>query len=242
VPLVHSAEELTSSSFAIRLAGQPASLSDVFPGLGEHDRLGVLVRWPCGAVGASALILAAVTAFYDIQRQRSDDFFIYPDYFLVHVGRPLGDHNMLDIWPRHKEVVVGAAPEEILRAINDRAITRLLVEDEEPGSPAFERESLASARSRIVTALAYSRSGRVADADLTVSGNEVTGSYVSAVLEQSNDVDPEVRRAIAVARGRLLEGGRPTESYRRLTLEEALARLEVEASGDRSAHALASLP
>ena len=242
MPLVHSAEELTSSSFAIRLAGRPASLSDVFPGWGEHDRLGVLVRRPCGAVGASALILAAVTAFYDIQRQRCDDFFIYPDYFLFHVGRPLGDHNMLEIWPRHKEVVVGAAPEEILHALNDRSITRLLVEDDQPGSPAFERESLASARSRIVSALAYSWSGRVAEADLTVSGNEVTGSYVAAVLEQSSNVDPEVRRAIGLARGTLLEAGRPTESYRRLTLEEALARLELEAGGDRSADALVSLP
>jgi len=60
------------------------------------------------------------------------DFFIYPDYFLFHVGRPLGDHARLDIWPRRKEVVVPEDPQGVLDAINDRAITRLVVEDGEP--------------------------------------------------------------------------------------------------------------
>jgi hypothetical protein len=159
---MHSAEELRSSSFRIALDGGEVALTELFDGFGEQDRLGVVVRRPFGAVGASALITATVTAFYDIQRSRGPDFFIYPDYFLFHVGRPLGDHSMLDIWPRHKEVVVEDEPERILEAINDRAITRLVVEDGEPGgAPALERETLASARARIATCLAYSPSGRV---------------------------------------------------------------------------------
>ena len=43
---------------------------------------------PCGAVGASLLLLAAITAFDHAQRARSEHFYIYPDYFLFHVGRP----------------------------------------------------------------------------------------------------------------------------------------------------------
>jgi hypothetical protein len=215
---VHTAGELTSDSFTLTLAGRPAQLADVFPGFDDQDRVGVVVRKPCGAVGASALVLACVTAFYDVQRARSDEFFIYPDYFFFHLGERLGDHGMLDVWPDHKEVVVPDEPEQILRAINDRGITRLLVEDGDPGSPEFERQSLASAESRIVTALAYCADGRVARADVTAAGNDVTDSYVAAVLEHAG---------LPSDRCRFRDDGRFVESYRRITLAEALTLLAV---------------
>src|ERR1700761_809792 len=103
---MHTSDELCAGSFQIELAGAPATIEQVLPGFEPGDRLGIVVREPCGAVGASCLLLSAVTAFYDAQRARSPEFFIYPDYFLLHVGRPLGDHSMLDVWPAHKEVVV----------------------------------------------------------------------------------------------------------------------------------------
>ncbi len=40
-----------------------ASFGDVFPGFGEEDRVGAVIGHPYGAVGASGLLLAAVTAF-----------------------------------------------------------------------------------------------------------------------------------------------------------------------------------
>jgi hypothetical protein len=223
--MMHTAEELSSPSFAIQVEGQAATLDDLFPGFVEHDRLGVVVRHPCGAVGASTLILAAVTAFYDAQRAKGEEFFVYPDYFLFHMGARLGDHGMLDIWPAHKEVVVRNEPEELLRAINDRGITRLLVEDQvcRHTESAFERESLASARGRIVTALAYLPTGRVSDADVLVAGNDITESYVAAVLEQSTEVGAGSREKLRLARRALHEQGRPVESYRGLTLDEALS-------------------
>jgi hypothetical protein len=67
---VHSAQELRSSSFEIRVDGRPARLVDLFEGFGEHDRLGVVIGQPGGGLGASGLITAAVTAFYDLQRAR----------------------------------------------------------------------------------------------------------------------------------------------------------------------------
>ena len=222
---MHTARELSSPAFSIRVEGRAGALDDVFPDFVERDRLGVVVRHPCGATGASTLILAAVTAFYDVQRARAEDFFIYPDYFLFHFGSRLGNHGMLDIWPQHKEVVVHDEPEELLRAINDRGITRLLVEDRAPGEPRFERESLASARNRVATAVAYSPTGRLADADVLVGGNDVTESYVAAVLEQSSLLTPRARNEIALARRALNEGGVPVERYRRLSLDDALARL-----------------
>lgn len=221
---MHTAETLTSSSFAITANGREAELADVLPNFGKWDRLGVVVRSPCGALGASGLILAAVTAFYDIQRAESEDFFVYPDYYLFHVGRRLGDHKMLDVFPGHKEVVVEDDPEELLRAINDRAVTRLLVEDTVPQEPILERPTLASAW-RIVTALAYSPRGRVDRADVLVAGNDATESYVSAVLDQSGGVDPEIRDGVRDERQGLPRDGAPVEGYRRLDLDEALGML-----------------
>jgi hypothetical protein len=93
---MHSSRELRSSSFEITVAGRAVRLVELFEGFGEHDRLGVVIRRPCGGVGASALIAATITAFYDLQRARGADLFVYPDYFLFHVGRPHGDDARLD--------------------------------------------------------------------------------------------------------------------------------------------------
>ena len=225
---MHSTRELSSAQFAVSVAGGPAALGDVLSGFAASDRLGIVIRRPCGAVGASGLLLCAVTAFYDIQRERSEDFFIYPDYFIFHVGQRLGAHNRMEIWPPHKEVVVEDDPEELLRAINDRGVTRLIVEDGLPGTAEIARETIASARDRIVTCLAFGPNGRVRDADVAIGSNAVTESYVDGVLEQSRDVPAAERDRIAAARRRLVEDGRPVETYRRIGLDEALGLLAPE--------------
>jgi hypothetical protein len=244
---MHSARELSSSAFEIRVAGRESRLVDLFDGFGEHDRLGVLVGRPGGALGASALITAAITAFYDHQRARGPDFFIYPDYYVFHVGQPFGDHSRLDIWPAHKEVVVSARPAEVLCAVNDRAITRLVVEDGEPQFGELGAEELASARARVKTCLAYSASGRVADADIRIAANAVVEGYVATTLDperraadlrargadsradevaaHADEIPPERRREIKLAREELLEDGVPVETYRRIELDDALALL-----------------
>src|ERR671915_1547635 len=186
---MHSSRELRSSSFEIRVDGRAGRVDDLFEGFGEQDRLGVVMSGPCGAVGASALITATITAFYDFHRARGEDFFVYPDYYLFHVGRPLGDHARLDVWPRRKEVVVGEAAQEILEAIDDRAITRLVVEHGAPAPPDLEAEAVASARGRIRTCLAYSPAGRVEDADVEIAGNQVTEGYVEAILDPESRIE-----------------------------------------------------
>jgi hypothetical protein len=225
---VHSSRELSSAAFDITIDGAPVSVADLLPGFDASDRLGLVVRRPCAGVGASALLLAAVTAFYDVQRERAEDFFIYPDYFVFHVGRRLGSHNRLDIGPPHKEVVVDDEPEELLRAINDRGVTRLVVEDGAPGEGSFARETLASARDRIVTAVAYGPNGRARDADVAIGSNGVAESYVDGVLEQSREIPAAERDRIAAARRQLVEDDRPVETYRRIGLEEALGLLAPE--------------
>jgi hypothetical protein len=67
---MHSSRELRSSSFEITVGGREVRLVELFDGFGEHDRLGVVIRRPCGAVGASALI----TAFYDLSSRPRPGF------------------------------------------------------------------------------------------------------------------------------------------------------------------------
>jgi hypothetical protein len=268
---MHSSRELRSSSFEVRVDGRPARVRDVFEGFGEQDRLGVVMSRPCGAVGASALIAATITAFYDFHRARGEEFFVYPDYYLFHVGRPLGDHARLDVWPRRKEVVVGEEPQEILEAIDDRGITRLVVEDGPPAADAgLDDEVVASARGRIRTCLAYSAAGRVKDADVEIAGNPVTEGYVEAILDAETrierlraklaeadaasagappdaasasapadslrariasiesrlgEVDRDTRMRILDERPGLFRDGVPVETYRRISLDEALGLL-----------------
>jgi hypothetical protein len=246
---MHSSRELGSDSFEISVGGRRGALADLFEGFSEDDRLGVIVRRPCGAVGASALICATITGFYEFQRARSDDFFVYPEYYLFHAGGPHGDHARLDVFPRRKEPVVADEPEALLEALNERAITRLVVEDGEPGEAEYDRAELASARARLATCLAYSAFGRVPDADVRITGNEVTEGYVEAILDpgsrmarlragdegeraladaiarRAGEVAPELRAEVAAARAELIEDGRPVETYRRIGVDEALALL-----------------
>jgi hypothetical protein len=244
---MHSSRELSSSSFAIEVGGVATPLEGLFEGFDEQDRLGVVLTHPCGAVGASALITATITAFYDIQRARGPDFFVYPDYYLFHVGRPLGDHGRLDVWPPRKEVVVANDADRVLEAVNDRAITRLAVEDRAAGEPPSDRAALASAGARIKTSLAYSPSGRVGDADVRIAGNLITEGYVEAILDleariarlraegnderadaiaaRAGEVDRDVRQRVLSGRRDLAEDGVPVETYRRIGLDEALGRL-----------------
>jgi hypothetical protein len=60
----------------------------------------------------------------------------------------------------------------VLDAINDKAITRLAVVDRKPNSAAHRSMDPGTARDRIVSAFAYSATGRVANPDITITGND----------------------------------------------------------------------
>ena len=88
----------------------------------------------------------------------------------------------------------------------------------------------------------------MADADVRIESNPVTEGYVEAILDpetrlsrlrseggsealvaaierRAGEVGREVRRRIAAGRAELVENGSVVETYRRLELDEALARL-----------------
>jgi hypothetical protein len=209
---------LRSQDFAIAVGGRPGALSDVFPGFTADDRLGIVIHERLGAAGAGSLILAAVTGFYDGMRATGEPFFAYADYFAFHVGADHGTLRKLDVYPGHKEVVVANDAEQILQAINDRAVTRLLVPDAatakrtSAAEPDLQRETRHSAQRRIRTALVYSPTGQTADADVLVRGSAHSDAYIDAMLG-----DPP-RPAQA-------QEQRPAQSFRRTDPHRALSLL-----------------
>jgi len=106
------------------------------------------------------------------------------------------------------------AEEALLEAINDRGITRLVIENGAAGQPELSRHTRESAESRIVTALAY---GDLPGGDVEIRGNAVTESCVDDVLDASTMVPAEVHESVRAAR----RDGPPNETYRRVTLEQA---------------------
>ena len=211
---MHTSRALSSGDFQITADGRPASLAELLPGFDEHTRLGVVVSEDGGAAGASTLILAAVTGFYDRLRSTEDDFLAYPDYFAFHVGRARGTLRKLDVFPEHKEPVVADEAETILRAVNDRGVTHLLVAE---GGRAGElgRDTRHSARRRIRAAIAYSPDGRVARPDIAITGGPEAEKFVTAMLGNPRQIASQ--------------DGRPRETFRRLSLDEALGMLATAA-------------
>jgi len=201
---------LRSAEFAITVDGRPAAIGDVLPGFDVHDRLGVVITDDLGAAGAGSLILAAATAFYDCLRASGEEFFAYADYFAFHVGADHGTLRQLDVYPAHKEVVVPPDPELILQAINDRGVTRLLVPDGPARAPELARETRHSAQRRLRTALVYSPTGHTAGADVQVRGSARSDAYIHAMLQARGETSGQVL---------------PTQSFRRVSLDEALGLL-----------------
>jgi hypothetical protein len=201
---------LRSEDFEVTVAGRAAAITDVFPGLDEHDRLGIVVADDLGAAGAGSLVLAAVTAFYDRLRTTGESFFAYADFFAFHVGADRGSLRKLDVFPAHKEVVVPADPELILQAVNDRGVTRLLVPEGPPATPELARETRHSAHRRIRTALVYSPTGQTPRADVLLRGSAQSDAHIRAMLGRPAAASADVQ---------------PAEGFRRVSLDEALGLL-----------------
>lgn len=83
---MHTTEILKAEHFQyVRLTGTAetaAHFTTFCPGYQDTDRLGIVSPlYEDGILGAGYAILAFVTAFYDIQRSRSSEFFLYPQHF-----------------------------------------------------------------------------------------------------------------------------------------------------------------
>lgn len=180
---MHTATYLNRSTIRAERAGSAIALDQVFPDFNEHDRLGIVVDSAYGVVGASLLIQIAAFLFYDVRPRRRDAVKRYPELYAFLIDRPQGDLAMFDFYPRRREVVVPRDPDAVLDAINDRAITRLVVLDGVPRDHRYGWDERNAARDRVLSAYAYSPTGRVADGDLVLTGSEETELNVTMTLD-----------------------------------------------------------
>lgn len=226
---MHTTKVLNSLDFIIKINGKDGVLEDILPDFNKNDRLGIVVRRPGGGIGASGLLMAAITRFYDFYRpllgNEPDKLRIYPDFYIFHVGQRHLNFYWLDIWPTHKEVILEDEPELILEAINDRGITRLLVENTKPSNKSFLRETISSAESRIVSAFAYSPGGRVDNGDVSIKSCSEVEGYVHSTLELSEEITEDMRNWLRLEREALVSDGRVTETYLRIKPSEAILML-----------------
>ncbi|MGG2199864.1 hypothetical protein [Paenibacillus sp.] len=243
---MHTTDMISSADFDFVIDGHPATLEDIFPGMKPHDRVGIVVRESGGGIGASALIMAAMAKVYDFYRPKLGNtpgkLRIYPEFYVFHVGQRHMDHYWMDIWPPHKEVEVIDDPEQILEAINDRAITRLLVPDTapvtavtlyeairedqiNPSAATFLQETVSSAEQRILSAVAYSSTGRTRRADVLIRSCLAAEQVVIASINSSESLTTEQREQLCAKRDALMEGGRAAETYRRIPFDEAIRML-----------------
>lgn len=175
---MHTAKR-SSERLTIETRGRAIGPEELLPGWSATDRLGIVCDEAFGALGASLLIEAAATAFYDARPARRSAEPQYPETYCFHVGGPHGNLVMLDFTPARKEVFVAPDPLALLGAINDRAITWLAVPaqwlsatrsgDRVDGASAWSERS--SFTERILGGFGYGAGGRVADADVTIAGN-----------------------------------------------------------------------
>jgi hypothetical protein len=225
---MHSSTALQMDAFAVEADGRPGGPDDVWPGFDRHDRVGIVLRGPLDALGASTLMALSVTAFYDVLRAaHGDDYHRYADFYLIGQDADVADYGELDWWPAHKYVRTGPAAEDVLRAVNDRAITRLVVPAGPPTGGALERQTRTSALDRLRTAIAYDPRGRVEGGDLAITADRVVESYVEVVLFAGSPwVDEERERELKAWRETLFVAPKSArETYRRLPVADALALL-----------------
>lgn len=166
---MHTIKELDRTSFEYRVDGAVVPRETVMPHVTSDARVGVVMGTGVEGLGAGTFVLSCVTAFYDyLSETREEDFFEYPDYFTFQTTREPADYRMLDFYPDHKNVTVEADAEHLLRAINDRAITTLLVPDVSPTSPDVDDITLRSAHRRIDHCYVYAPDGRPSDAEFSI--------------------------------------------------------------------------
>lgn len=124
---MHTANLIKTNEFTLKRDGARVEFSDIFPNFTTRDRVGIVSLEPGDSLKASPLLLASIGAFYEELKTVESDFYLYPDYFVFHIGEMKARHSVLDVWPQSKEVVVPADPQALLAAINDRGITRLIL-------------------------------------------------------------------------------------------------------------------
>ncbi|MEM8863153.1 MAG: hypothetical protein AAGD96_33000 [Chloroflexota bacterium] len=219
---MHSSD-LRSTDFKISYNSNLVEHADFFSNVTKATRVGVYAPNGTDGVGATALIMAYVTAFYNVYRKQGVDFFAYPSYYTFQHVRPLASYTMLDIWPRHKDVWVESNPVDLLNAINDRAINILLLPEQEPANPSYEKAQLETTLQTIHKCYQYSANGIVTDPTLEVTVNSRKVVEWTGLIFKDHDDNPIEQNQAWITQ--YSHAKYLTQSFRQISVEEALARL-----------------
>ena len=211
---------LRGTDFTLTLGGASVSHAEFFAGFGRTRRLGVLCPSPLDGLGAAALVMAHVTAFYDDYRAAGGEFFAYPDFFTLQRAPGTANYSMLDIWPNRKNVSVGPEPGDAADALTDRGVDVLLVPEGRTRAPELQPVQEAALRRLVRDCYLYAPGGAVGDPDLTVScPRDPVAGWMESVRSSLDGGNGGGSPAVDD------EAGPITQSYRRLSLDQALERL-----------------
>ena len=216
---------LRGTDFEMIVEGRAQTHADYFRGFTRTKRLGIAAPNRIDGAGAGNLVLAYVTAFYDDYRAESEKFYAYPDFFSFQQTTPLANYGSFDFWPDHKNVHVERDAAQVLQAITDRGVNVLVVPDGEPREHEFHDVALASVQRNIERCYIYCFEGRVTDADITIRcARSPLGDWTENLFDTLED-DPQVQQYRRAWLDQNNANDHLEQSYRRVTLDEALARL-----------------
>jgi hypothetical protein len=214
---MHTSRTMRTGEFEVRIEGLLGTFDEVLPNFTVSDRIAIVTHTPGGSLAAAPLLLAAIGRYYELLREERDEFYRYPNYFVVHLGRLQAYHGWIDVWPEHKEVVVNPDPEAVLEALLERGITRVLLESTPAASGEVMRESANWFLEDVADVLAFTP--WQCEGPLTVRSSAAAAELVRGAVQASEKILPKevAQRAIANAD--------QCQAFERLTPLEALSRM-----------------
>lgn len=250
---MHTIALLRTDMFEIKVDDNPAQIGDVYPGWHLHDRLGVVIDEPLGGLGATHLIQLAITSFYSALERRRGELTVYPEIYAFHFAKGRGSHAAFDFWPARREVMLSDDPRDLMDAINDRGITRLVIPNRPPVDFTYRPKEVDTALDRIQSAFVYETDGQMAGGDIVITGKdrrtevnpsrvlrpvylekaaslskpfkEADSAYIEWLKLRAHDITEEQRAKAIRLRESRLRNGLASETYRRIAPAEALSRM-----------------
>ncbi len=179
---MHTADLMKTHEFAFTKNDQECRFTDILHNSQQGDRLGIVSMTPGDSLTAAPLLLAAIGDYYETLREMESDFFLYPEFFIFHVGHLQCYHSSLDIWPQSKEVVVSEDPQALLSAINDRGIHHLILPHSDKTSGTVMMHAAQAARRRLKTVLTAGEH----KGDISVIPSEAAARMIALAARRSS--------------------------------------------------------
>ena len=158
---------LKSSDFKISRLEQQIAHEDYFSHFAIDDHLAVIAPERVEGVDAALLILAYMTAFYNLRRIEGLEEGVYPMFYALQHQNPPASYGMLDIWPDKKSIYVNPVSNALVNMIIEKGISILIL----PSGYRIETDDnsvYAKLIASISTVYVYSDDFNNSNSDLTI--------------------------------------------------------------------------